>query len=182
MDALGVLWTLLGRGAFESVARDRLGMGLMDARLSVPASTLALEWLREVFPRVFKYHDKPLKRGVHKDVMAADPPFSPAVIRLALYRHTHHYRYLAAVAAKDEAGRPAGWRHDLRGRVTSKITKAASHAARAELQRRRQDQQRRRALAAERSDRLQTPTYDNSRTPGSMPFRRVSASGRRGSL
>lgn len=154
----------------------------MDARLSIPASTLALEWLRESFPRVFRYHDRPLKRGVFKDVMAADPPFSAAVMRLALYRWTHHYRYLAALAAKDEAGRPAGWRYDLRGRGVAKITKVASHAARAELQRRRQAQQRRRVLAAEQFDRLQTPTYDDSRTPGNMPFRRVSASGRRGSL
>jgi sRNA-binding protein len=117
----------------------------MDMR-SPPPDTLALEWLRETFPRVFRYHDKPLMIGVHKAVMAhPGVPFSSKVLRFALHRWTGHHRYLVELGMRDEAGEPVGRRFDLRGRAEARVSAEAAHAARQELYRRRQARQKRRA-------------------------------------
>lgn len=117
----------------------------MDARspkAELTPDTLALEWLRATFPRVFTYRDRPLKIGVLREVMRRRPPFSSRVMRKALHRWTDHHRYLAALSAYDEAGEPAGRRYNLRGRVTAKVSAEAASGARDELTRRRQARQR----------------------------------------
>ena len=135
----------------------------MDARSPTPLDTLALEWLRETFPRVFRYHDKPLMLGVLQGRDGANPPFSSPrrdpVRPLPLDPPPPLPR---RARGRDEAGEPAGRRLIFGGgwprqpEAAQPLGGALSPSS---------GSTKTTSLAAGRSDRRRTPTYGDSRTP-----------------
>ncbi len=99
--------------------------------------------LRELFPALFGSAAKPLKLRIQSDIQARAPGvFSRRALSAFLHRHTGSTSYLLALVRATQ-------RFDLDGVASGPVSDEHRAAAQAELQRRRANQEARRALLGE---------------------------------
>ncbi|GHC18771.1 ProQ/FINO family protein [Aidingimonas halophila] len=112
------------------------------------------EWYHRYTETFFKGHTRPLKIGIHKDLMAREP-WPEKLVRRALACYVHLPRYLKAVRAGAE-------RVDLDGANAGEVTEGEAKYARRQLeelraqdrsQKARKEQRRQQQDRAERLER-----------------------------
>ena len=94
-------------------------------RVSTPTSVPTLPALAETYPACFNSENpRPLKLGIHRDLMAAG--FEKAAVKRALARYCNRPRYRKALCA-------GAIRIDLQGQPAGVVTAAEAETARADL-------------------------------------------------
>ncbi|WP_236645314.1 ProQ/FINO family protein [Aidingimonas lacisalsi] len=111
------------------------------------------QWYQRYTETFFKGHTRPLKVGIHKDLMAREP-WPEKLVRRALACYVHLPRYLKAVRTGAE-------RVDLDGNNAGQVTEGEAKYARRQLEelraqdRSRQARQQQRQQQQDRADRLE---------------------------
>ena len=129
----------------DSIVTSPASRGQAAARKARPPIHPLLQKLFELYPRLFGARFLPLKIGIFKDLVAAQPDALPeAELKVALGLHTRSTRYIEAVASGLA-------RHDLRGKPVEPVAPEHVHHAILELYKRRSGrapaQARQRAVA-----------------------------------
>lgn len=128
-----------GTPADESAPQSRLAIG------EAPSPQALLdEWYRRYTDTFFKGHTRPLKVGIHEDLVASEP-WPDKLVRRALACYVNLPRYLKAVRAGAE-------RVDLAGRPAGTVTPGEARHAHKKLEA-LQAQQRKRDKSAQRETR-----------------------------
>ena len=115
----------------DSIVTSPASRGQAAARRARPPVHPLLQKLFELYPRLFGARFLPLKIGIFKDLVAAQPDALPAAeLKVALGLHTRSTRYIEAVAS----GLP---RHDLQATPVEPVAPEHVHHAILELYKRR---------------------------------------------
>jgi sRNA-binding protein len=115
----------------DSIVTSPASRGQAAARRARQPVHPLLQKLFELYPRLFGARFLPLKIGIFKDLVAAQPDALPAAeLKVALGLHTRSTRYIEAVAS----GLP---RHDLQATPVEPVAPEHVHHAILELYKRR---------------------------------------------
>lgn len=147
-------------GSETAVAQHSSSVVVDGVRDDSPQSRLAIgeapspqalldEWYRRYTDTFFKGHTRPLKVGIHEDLVAREP-WPDKLVRRALACYVHLPRYLKAVRAGAE-------RVDLDGQPAGAVSEGEARHARKKLeslQAQQREQAPERKPASQRSSRL----------------------------
>lgn len=123
-----------------------------------------IELLAETFPKCFAVLEtrrRPLKLGIHHDIVAAQPSLDTKLLRRALHRYTYCTAYWISLGRYQ-------YRYDLNGDIAGEVSeehRAGALAGIAALKRRRENQKRDREMKAAKEERERVGHPSNANKP-----------------